>query len=73
MTRAMQNCDKPMAAPGLISYRYRGPFGWIMIGAKNHSDAFREAGRSLSFNDTDNRPQLANLQMWGGEKYADIE
>ena len=65
--------DKPLAAPGLISYRYRnGAYGWIMIGAKNHSDAMREAGRSITFTD-ENRPQLANLQMWDGTKYADIE
>lgn len=67
--------DRPLAALGLISYRYRGNFGWIMIGAKNHSDALREAGRSVTppFNDTDNRPQLANLQMWNGSQYADIQ
>lgn len=68
----MHVTDRPLAAPGLISYRYRGPFGWVMIGAKNHSDALREAGRSITFTE-DNLPHLANLQMWDGKKYADIE
>ena len=67
----MNNTDKPLAAPGLISYRYKGDYGWIMIGAKNHSDAFREAGRTIAFSE-ENRPQLSKLQMWNGKEYADI-
>lgn len=39
-------CDRPLAAPGLVSYRYRGRYGWVMIGAKNHDDAMNEAKRS---------------------------
>jgi hypothetical protein len=39
--------DLPLAAPGLASYRYRGPYGWIMIGATDEHDAAREALRSL--------------------------
>jgi hypothetical protein len=40
--------DRPMAASPLKSYRYRGNYGWIMIGAKDDADALREAQRSLS-------------------------
>lgn len=40
--------NQPHAAPGLISYRYRGPHGWVLIGATGKADALREAGRSLS-------------------------
>lgn len=40
------NTDKPMALPGRISYRYRGRYGWIMIGALDDADALREAARS---------------------------
>ena len=40
--------DRPCAAPGLWSYRYRGRYGWIMIGARDDADAMREARRSTS-------------------------
>lgn len=40
--------DRPCAAAGLTSYRYRGRYGWIMIGAKDDADAMREASRSTS-------------------------
>jgi len=59
-----QLCDKPLAAKGLISYRCRGAYGWILIGAKDHADAMREALRSSSHADR------ATLQIWDGEKYA---
>jgi len=39
--------DRPLASRGLTSYRYRGPYGWIMIGANTEHDAAREALRSL--------------------------
>ena len=39
--------EKPLAVSGLISYRYEGIFGYIMIGAKNDQEALREADRSL--------------------------
>jgi hypothetical protein len=59
--------DKPLAAKGLTSYRYRGWYGWIMIGAKDVSDALREAGRS-----TDEKITTDNLQVWDGNKYTAI-
>lgn len=58
--------DRPLAAPGLISYRYKsspwgsgGMHGWVMIGARDNADALREAKRSTSGPAT-----LANLQVW---------
>ena len=57
--------DKPCAAHGLTSYRYRGRYGWIMIGARDDADALREAARSSS--DAINR---ANLQVWNGTEYV---
>ena len=57
--------DKPCAAHGLTSYRYRGRYGWIMIGARDDADALREAARSSS--DAINR---ANLQIWNGTEYV---
>ena len=52
--------DRPCAAEGLVSYRYKGSFGFIMIGAMDHQDALNEAGRSL----TASTPVIANLEIW---------
>ena len=51
--------DKALAAAGLKSYRYKGRYGHIMIGAKNHSDALNEAKRS-----TGNEVSQEGLEMW---------
>lgn len=56
--------NKPMAAQGLDSYRYRGRFGWIMIGATDHQDALRQAQRSTADPVTADR-----LQHWTGTEY----
>lgn len=58
--------DKPLAAPGLCSYRYRGPHDWIMIGARDDEDALSEARRSLSRGDA----LISHLQKWDGERYV---
>jgi len=58
--------DKPMAAHGLNSYRYKGTYGWIMIGATDHTDALREAARSTS----DHTSSPALLQIWSGTQYV---
>lgn len=60
--------EKPLADRGLISYRYKGRYGWIMIGAHNHTDALREAGRS-----TDDSITIENLQVWNETKSCYIE
>jgi hypothetical protein len=56
--------DRPMAAEGLISYRCKGAFGWIMIGASDNEDAFREAIRSSS------RAQRDSLEVWNNGRYV---
>jgi hypothetical protein len=50
MNNALLNAvhDRPCAAEGLTSYRYRGEYGWIMIGAKDDADALHEASRSMA-------------------------
>lgn len=58
--------DRPCAAKGLDSYRYRGRYGWIMIGAKSDSDALNEAQRSTS-----DKVTMNNLQKWNGVKYVE--
>lgn len=59
---------RPCAAEGLKSYRYRGRFGWVMIGARDNEDALREAARSIV-----GEPDISLLQVWNGVGYAMIE
>lgn len=59
-------CDKPMAAAGLTSYRCRGRYGWIMIGAKSDADAWREALRSSD------EARRDTLQRWDGARYVPV-
>ena len=61
--------NRPLAANGLISYRYKGRYGWIMIGAQDIEDALREATRS-----TDAKIERESLQIWNYEQkqYIDI-
>lgn len=56
--------DRPLAAPGLTSYRCAGRYGWIMIGAKDHAEALQEARRTCP----DALPQ--DLQVWDGTQYV---
>lgn len=67
-TRALGEilCNKPLAAAGLTSYRCRGRFGWVMIGATDDDDAFREALRSCP------AAKRETLQVWGGTCYEDV-
>lgn len=60
--------DKPLAAFGLISYRYRGNYGWIMIGATDHADALSETARSLSYG----KPSIDRLEIWNGQVYVPV-
>jgi hypothetical protein len=61
---------KPMAAEGLNSYRYQGRYGHIMIGAKDHDDALREAQRS-----TRDKVAHEHLESWNEKegKYKPIQ
>lgn len=65
----MQVTDRPCAVKGLTSYRYAGNYGWIMIGAKDHQEALREAKRSISTG----IPVIDKLQVWDGSKYKNAE
>ena len=60
------HCDRPLAAEGLVSYRAKGRYGWIMIGAADDADALREARRSSG------AVNVEDLQVWIGDKYVDI-
>lgn len=63
----MSTSDLPLAAPGLVSYRCKGRYGWIMIGAINHEDALREARRSSK----DCRRE--DLEVWNGTTYVPMQ
>jgi hypothetical protein len=55
----MSHHDKPLAAPGLTSFRYKGRYGYVMIGATDTEDALREARRSV-----DGPALIQNLDIW---------
>lgn len=59
--------DRPLAAAGLVSYRCRSPYGWIMIGARDDDDAMREAARSTK------APSRNGLQRWDGAAYQPVD
>lgn len=56
--------DKPIATPGLKSYRYPSRSGFIMIGAKDRLDALNEASRSLE----GGRAVMDLLEEWDHEQ-----
>jgi hypothetical protein len=57
--------DRPCADAGLISYRYRGRYGWIMIGACDNADALKQAQRST------NEPVTRDkLEIWRNNNYV---
>lgn len=62
----VNTCDRPLAAEGLLSYRCRGAFGWIMIGATDDDDAFRQALRSSE------TAKRETLQRWDGLTYVGV-
>ena len=64
----MSMTDKPLAGEGLTSYRYKGPYGFIMIGAKDHQDAVKEAQRSLS----SCIAVIDGLEVWRIDHYENV-
>jgi hypothetical protein len=60
--------NKPLAIKGLKSYRYRGRYGFIMIGATDSQVALREASRS-----TESTVIIDNLEAWDYSKYMYIQ
>jgi hypothetical protein len=63
----MHVTDRPCASPGLTSYRYRGTYGYIMIGATNYSDAKRQAELSTS-----GPINALRMEVWTGDKYLPV-
>jgi len=61
--------NKPLAAHGLTSYRYKGRYGFVMIGAKDDTDALKEAQRSLAWD----KATPEKLERWNGTEYRHIQ
>ena len=59
--------DKPMASDGLISYRYRGRYGFIYIGASTDTEALLEAQRS-----TDDKVTPDRLERYNGQRFVEV-
>ena len=59
--------DRPLAAPGLISYRCKNRFGWTMIGARDDVDALKEARRTWSGS------RIEDLERWDGKQYVKVQ
>lgn len=59
--------ERPLATDGFTSYRYKGRYGWIMIGARSVEDALKEASHSTS-----EEVIIDNLQVWNGEEYMPV-
>jgi hypothetical protein len=57
----------PCAAPGFKSYRYRGRYGFVMIGATDDNDALNEAARSV-----DHDVSFDRLEYWNGAEYKPV-
>ena len=60
--------NKPMAIKGLTSYRYKGRYGFIMIGATDNTKALKEAQRSTS-----DKVSIDNLEVWNGSQYERVQ
>lgn len=55
--------DRSLADKGLVSYRYAGRYGYIMIGARDAADAMNEVKRAQGF-----AGSYSNLAVWEGEE-----
>lgn len=63
----MHFTNRPCAAHGLTSYRLKGAFGWIMIGATGEADAMSEAARST------NTPDRSALEIWDSHSQSYVK
>jgi hypothetical protein len=56
--------ERPVAAKGYTSYRYKGDYGYIMIGAHSIAGALSEAKRSISSPKSRDKVSVAWLDVW---------
>lgn len=64
----MNVADRPLAAEGFSSYRYRGRYGFVMIGATSTADALGQARLSIG-----TEPHVGNLEVWDGAAYVPVQ
>ncbi len=58
--------DRPLAAPGLFSFRLKRPFAIVMIGATGVKDALAQANRSIP------GALVEELEKWDGRGYRPV-
>lgn len=58
---------KPRADKGYKTYRYKGRYGYVTIGANNKTEALKEAERSI-----DGKADAANLEELKGEEFVPV-
>ena len=59
--------DNPMVSNGLMTYRYRGRYGFIYIGASTDTEAMTEAQRS-----TDDKVTPDKLERYNGKYFVGV-
>jgi len=59
--------NHPRASNGLITYRYRGRYGFIYIGASTDTEALSEAQRS-----TDDKVTPDRLERYNGHHFVGV-
>jgi hypothetical protein len=59
--------NHPMASNGLITYRYRGRYGFIYIGATTDTEALSEVQRS-----TDDTVTPERLERFNGHYFQEV-
>lgn len=57
--------DRPLAVESLKSYRYKGRYGYCMIGATDNANALVQAQRSCDYEVIADR-----LEVWDGTRYT---
>ena len=66
-SKGLTMSNTPMASNGLITYRYRGRYGFIYIGALTDTEAMIEAQRS-----TDDKVTPDRLERYNGQRFVGV-
>ena len=66
-SKGLTMSDYPMASNDLITYRYRGRYGFIYIGAFTDTEALSEAQRS-----TDDKVTPDRLERFNGRYFVGV-
>lgn len=69
-TAPIDPTTQPLAIAGLNSYRYKGRYGYMMIGANGEDEALREAERGMS---SGLQASLETLEKWVDGRYVPVK